>query len=113
MEDDGHAPLLAEACRADLLRFAEHDRSFGNDDVLVVVRINGIRNENLDRAGGIAVQAIHQNRVQNRTLIDHIRLPDSRIDVGLQRALVILLSVACGSPGCARRNQAAEFCLQR
>ena len=39
MKDDGHPPLLAEACRADFLCFAEHDRSFGDDDVLVVMRI--------------------------------------------------------------------------
>ena len=39
---DGHPPLLAEARRSDLLCFAQHDRSFGDDDVLMVVRIQGI-----------------------------------------------------------------------
>ena len=42
MEDDGHAALLAEACRADLPGFAEHDSSVGNDHVLMVVGIDRV-----------------------------------------------------------------------
>ncbi len=39
VKDNGHAPLLAKAGRADLLRLPKHDRSLRDDDVLVVVRI--------------------------------------------------------------------------
>ena len=74
VEDDGHAALLAEAGRADLLRLAQHDRSIGNEHVLVVVRVDGIRDEHLDRADGIAVQPVHQNRIERRSLIEHIGL---------------------------------------
>src|SRR5713101_7504382 len=39
---DSHPSLLAEARRSNLLRFAQRHRSFGDDDVLTVVRIQGI-----------------------------------------------------------------------
>ena len=39
VEDDGHPPLLTEACRANLLGFAKDDGSLGNEDMLTVVRI--------------------------------------------------------------------------
>jgi hypothetical protein len=42
VKGDGHAPLLAKARRSNLLRFAQHHRSLGDNDVLVVVRIQGI-----------------------------------------------------------------------
>ena len=74
VEDNGHAALLAETGGADLLGLAQHDRSLGDEDVLVVVRVDRIRYEHLHRAGGIAVKPIHQHRVQRRSLIDHIRL---------------------------------------
>jgi hypothetical protein len=42
--------------------------------VLVVVRIQRIRDENFDWSCGVTVQAIHQYRVENRTLIDEVWL---------------------------------------
>ena len=39
---NGHPPLLTEACRANLLGFAKDDGSLGNEDMLTVVRIQGI-----------------------------------------------------------------------
>src|SRR5260370_37367570 len=41
VKGDSHAPLLAESRRANLLRFAEYKRSLVDDDVLMVVRIQG------------------------------------------------------------------------
>ena len=42
VENDGHPALLAEACRSNLLCFAQDNRSFGNDDVLMVMRVQRI-----------------------------------------------------------------------
>src|ERR1039458_8486975 len=42
MESDGDSPLLAKPGGADLPGLAEHDRSLGNEDVLVVVRVHRI-----------------------------------------------------------------------
>ena len=36
VKNDGHPPLLAEACRSNLLCFAQNNRSIGNDDVLMI-----------------------------------------------------------------------------
>jgi len=74
VKDDGHPPLLAESRRPDLLCFAKDDRSFWDDDVLAVVRIQGIRDKDLDGAGGVAVQAIHQHCVEDRALVYEIGL---------------------------------------
>jgi hypothetical protein len=42
VKNDGHSPLLAEARRSNLLRFAQDNCSLGDDDVLVVMRIQRI-----------------------------------------------------------------------
>jgi len=42
VKDDGHAALLAESGRADLARFAQHNRSGGDEHMLAVVRVDGI-----------------------------------------------------------------------
>ena len=39
VKNHGHPALLAEARRSNLLRFAQNNRSLGNDDVLMIVRI--------------------------------------------------------------------------
>src|ERR1035438_3224681 len=88
VKDDGHPPLLPKARRANLFSLAKNYGSLGDDDVLAVVRIQGFGNEHFDRSGRVAVQAIHQDRVENRTLIDEIRLSSGLIDVCLHGALV-------------------------
>jgi hypothetical protein len=50
MENDGHAPLLAESRRANLLGLAQNDCAFRDDDVLVIVRVQRIRDKYLDWA---------------------------------------------------------------
>jgi hypothetical protein len=60
MESDGDSPLLADAGGADLAGLAQHNRSLGNEDVLVVVRVDRIRYEHLHRPHRIAVKPIHQ-----------------------------------------------------
>src|ERR1035438_1968224 len=65
MKNNGHPPLLPEPGRTDFLRLPKHDRSFGDNDVLMVMRIQGIRNKDFDRAGGVSVQTIHQYCVEN------------------------------------------------
>jgi hypothetical protein len=50
VEDDGHSALLAESRRPDLLGLAQDDRPFRDEDVLVVMRVEGIGDEHLDRA---------------------------------------------------------------
>jgi hypothetical protein len=42
VKNNGHSPLLAEACGSNLLRFAQDDCSFGNEDALMVMRIQRI-----------------------------------------------------------------------
>ena len=84
VEDDSQPALLAESGCADLLRFAQHDGSIGNQHMLVVVRVDGIRDEHLDRPNRIAVQPVHQNGVHRQPFIDHIRLSDGGIDVYLR-----------------------------
>ena len=42
MEDDGHPALLADAGPSDLPGLSQHDRSLGNEDMLMVVRIDRI-----------------------------------------------------------------------
>src|ERR1019366_4143805 len=42
MKHNGHPALLAEACGSNLLCFTQNNRSFGNDDVLVIVRIHRV-----------------------------------------------------------------------
>src|ERR1019366_4684815 len=42
VKNDGHTPLLSEARRSNLLGFAPNDRSLGDDDVLMVVRIQRV-----------------------------------------------------------------------
>jgi hypothetical protein len=42
VKNNGHSPLLAEACRSNLLCFAQDNGSFGNDDVLMVMRVQRI-----------------------------------------------------------------------
>src|ERR1035438_6551328 len=42
VKNHGHPPLLAEACRSNLLRLAQNNRSLGNDHVLMIVRIQRI-----------------------------------------------------------------------
>ncbi len=106
VEDNGHAPLLAEAGSSDLFRFAENHCALWDEHMLAVVRIQGIRYQHLYRACGVPIQAIHQNRVKDSTLIDEIGLPRGGIDVCLDRALVTLGSLRlfpCGT----RRNESA------
>ena len=78
-------------CRADLSGFAQHDRSLRDEHMLAIVRIDGIRYQDLDRTGGIAVETIHENRVERHTLIDHVGLACSGVDIDLRPAL------RCGS----------------
>ncbi len=85
---NGHAPLLAEARRSNLLGFAQNHRSLGDDDVLMIMRIQGIRDKDFDWPYGVSVQAIHQNGVENRAFVDEIRLTDGRINVRFQRPLI-------------------------
>ncbi len=66
---------MAEARRADLVRLPQHDRPVRDEDVLVVVRIEGIGDEYLDRADGISVKPIHQHRIEHRALENDVRLP--------------------------------------
>ena len=42
VKDHGHSPLLAKARGSNLLCFAQDNGSFGNDDVLMIVRIQRI-----------------------------------------------------------------------
>ena len=42
VKNDGHSTLLAEARRSNLLCLPQNNRSLGNDDVLVIVRIQRI-----------------------------------------------------------------------
>src|SRR5713226_6824813 len=46
VKNNGHSPLLAEACRSNLLCFTENHCPLGNDDVLMIVRIQRVRDEN-------------------------------------------------------------------
>ena len=116
MEGNGHPALLPKAGRADLLGLAQHDRSIGNDDMLVVVRVDRIRDKHLDRADGIAVQPVHQHRIQRRALVDNIRLAGRRIDIDLGRTLgslgclrLRLLTRVRGEQSCCHRQQGSAF----
>jgi hypothetical protein len=42
----------------------------------MVVRIEGIGDKNFDWARGVAIQAIHKDRVENGALVDEIGLAD-------------------------------------
>jgi hypothetical protein len=86
MESDSHAALLAETSGANLLGLAKHDSPFGNENVLMVVRVNRIRDQNFDWADGIAVKPVHQHSVQSHSLIDHVRLANSGINIDLNAA---------------------------
>jgi hypothetical protein len=44
--------------------------------MLVVVRVQRIGDEYLDRADGIPIKSIHQYRIEHRALEDDVRLPD-------------------------------------
>src|SRR5665213_2504825 len=74
MESDGDSPLLAESGGADLAGLAQHNRSLGNEDVLVVVRVDGIRYEHLHRPYSIAVKSIHQHRIERESFIYDVGL---------------------------------------
>jgi hypothetical protein len=91
VEGDGHTALLSESRHTDLLGLPQHDRSVRDKDMLVVVRVDGIRDKHLDRANGIAVQTIHQNRIQRHAFIDDVRLARCGVDVDLRRARLRLL----------------------
>src|SRR5258708_1057277 len=81
VESDGHATLLTEAYRADLLCLSQHNRSFWDEHMLVIVGVDRIRDEYLHRTYRVAIEAIHQNRVHCQTFIDHIRLSHGGVDV--------------------------------
>ena len=61
---------------------------------------------NFDRACGIPIKAIHQNRVQNRSLIHEVGLARGRINIGLDGPLVTVADLRLLPRG-ARRNKAA------
>ena len=48
------------------LRLTQHDGSIGNEDVLVIVGIDGIRDKHLDRANGIPIKPVHQHGVHRQ-----------------------------------------------
>jgi hypothetical protein len=72
LRDD--SPLLAEPGGADLARLAQHNRSLGNEDMLVVVRVDRVRYQHLHRPHGIAVKPIHQHCIEGQSFIDDIGL---------------------------------------
>src|ERR1700678_228587 len=84
VEGDGHASLLAEARRSNFLRFAEHHGSFGDNDVLAVMRIQGIGNKDLDRSNSVSVKSIHKHRIEHRTFVNEIGLACGGIDIGFE-----------------------------
>ena len=81
VEDNGHAALLAKSRGTDLAGLPQHNRPIWDEHMLVIVRVNGIGDQYLDRADSIAVQPIHQNSVHRQPLINHIRLSRSRVDI--------------------------------
>src|SRR5665213_3985275 len=89
MESDRDSPLLAETGGADLAGLAQHDRSLGNEDVLVIVRVHRIRYQHLHRPHGIAVKPIHQHRIERQAFIDDIGLAYGIVDIGLARTFVL------------------------
>jgi len=87
VKGDGNPPLLPEPRCADLSGFAQHNRSFGDQYMLVVMRVDGGSNHHLHWPNRIAVQAVHQDGFKNRSLIDDIGLADCRVDVDFCSAL--------------------------
>src|SRR5665213_2637426 len=59
MEGNGNPALLADPGAADLAGLAQHDRSLGDEDVLVVVRVDGVRYQHLHWSYGVAVKPVH------------------------------------------------------
>ena len=89
VESDSYPALLANPGTANLASLAQHNRSVGNENVLMIVRVDGIRYEHLHRPHRVAVKPIHQYRVERQSFVDHIRLAHGIVDVGLRRSLVI------------------------
>ena len=69
VEDDGHTSLLTEPCGTNFPGFTKYDGSVRNNNVLMIVRIRRVGHQHLDRPSSIAIQSIHENRVQNRALV--------------------------------------------
>src|SRR5580700_4014671 len=81
VKHDGHPALLAKARRSDLLSLAQHDRPFGNDDVLMIVRIQRVGDKGFNRTCSISIQPIHKNGVENRSLVDEVGLTCGQIEI--------------------------------
>src|SRR4029077_19965418 len=64
-------PRFAE--RLDWLRFSQHARTSGNDDVLTVVRVHGVGDETIDRGGHTAVESVRQHGVNHGSLQDPVQ----------------------------------------
>ena len=58
-----------------------------DEHMLAVVRVDGIGHEHLHRASCVAIEPIHENGVQCRSLVDHIRLPGGRVDIDFRSVL--------------------------
>src|SRR5580692_2971961 len=93
VEDNGHAPLLADTRGSDLFGFAQNNRSVGDEDMLTVMRIERIRDKNFHPAYGVPIQAIHQDCVKDGSLIYEIGLTRCGIDIRLDGSLVALISL--------------------
>ena len=71
---DSQAALLTETIGPDLPRFPQHDRSFRDEDVLMIMRVHRIRNKHLDWPHRIAVKSVHQNGIHGCPFIDDVGL---------------------------------------
>src|ERR1700761_7282062 len=87
VEDNDHAPLLAETAVSHLLGFTKSYRPLGDEDMLMIVRIDRIRDKHLDRTNGVTVEAVHQNGINGGPFIDHIGLAGGRVNVDLWSSL--------------------------
>ena len=67
--------------------------------MLVVVRVDRVRDKHLDRPCRIAVQAVHQDGVERRSLVEDVGLADRAVYIDLCGALVAVcaarLRLAC------------------
>ena len=59
MERNSDSPLLSDTGSADLASLAEHNGSLGDENVLVVVGVDRVRDEHLDWPNGVAIQTVH------------------------------------------------------
>jgi len=89
MKGHGEA-LLAEA--GDLLHVAEDERAFGDEQVLAVLAINGVRHHDLQWSGKLPIKPIDQHRVDGCALKDDEGLAVRGVHVYLLRTFLVSCS---------------------